>query len=129
MGKLEEADHIAISTDTWDADSNKKDTEHSLLSVTGKSNKIVQRKNNFNLAHFIDKDMAPCFCVLAARSIRSGSHTAPILAKLLKEIFKEFKIDEKIDVILRDGAMESTNLSGFQSVWCTAHILNLVLLF
>ncbi|KAF7636907.1 Dimer_Tnp_hAT domain-containing protein [Meloidogyne graminicola] len=114
IAQLEEAKYIAITTDTWDGDSNnnnitKKETnDHSLISVT---------------AHFINKEMEPTFCVLAARSIKPELN----INILLQTIFTEFKIEDKIHVILRGGAMESSgNLNGcHHSIWCQAHILNL----
>nr|CAD2155131.1 unnamed protein product [Meloidogyne enterolobii] len=107
INQLEDAKYISITTDTWDGDCNtnttKKETsDHTLLSVT---------------AHFINKQMEPSFCVLAARGIKPDMN----IHLLLQQIFNEFKIEDKIHVILRGGAMDT----GSHSIWCQAHILTL----
>lgn len=78
----------------------------------------------------MDKDFNSKFVVLDAKPI-VGRHTAAELAPALKDSIAAFEIDkEKCHAIVRDGAMRATTeLAGFDSIWCLAHILNRVILY
>ena len=71
--------------------------------------------------------MKPKFSVLDAMPV-VGKHTAENLSSILEESIDHFEIERsKCHLVVRDGGMKATtNAAGFDSLWCWAHVLNLV---
>jgi hypothetical protein len=66
--------------------------------------------------------------ILDASPLINASHTAGNVAPILSKVIDDYSLRDRVHVIVRDGAMAATtNLAGFDSIWCFAHILNRVI--
>lgn len=106
--ELEEADHIAVTTDLWTSLAN-----DSYMSLT---------------AHFIAKDWKLCSIALSTVHFEKD-HTGENIMEELLFICREWSIEQKVKILVSDGAA-NMQLAGRKLPWyhinCFAHNLHLV---
>ncbi|XP_072400683.1 E3 SUMO-protein ligase ZBED1-like [Diabrotica undecimpunctata] len=100
--------YISVTTDIWTSDSNK-----AYITVTG---------------HFIFKSVLRAH-VLSTREL-PGSHTGENISLMLGDIFKHWKIENKIIAVVSDnGSNIKSAISNYLQIFhlpCVAHTLNLI---
>ncbi|KAL0808545.1 hypothetical protein ABMA28_012990 [Loxostege sticticalis] len=107
--KLEaEADSVCLTTDIWTSSVN-----DAYLGVT---------------AHYIDKDFNLKSVLLDCVPM-SGSHTAENIKSIVIRILQDFKLKEKVLIMVTDNASNmrsAVEKMGFKHFGCYAHTLNLI---
>jgi hypothetical protein len=107
--ELEDVKHIALTSDCWTSKQN-----YPYIDLT---------------AHYLNSNFQIRNLNLAVRHILGG-HNSENLAKYMRNIIKEYKIDSKISFIVTDNASSVVNAVeklGFKSLRCFGHILNLII--
>jgi hypothetical protein len=108
--QLQTGDFISFTTDVWtDTTSNR-----AYVSLT---------------AHWIDANFERRFFLLNVRQL-TESHSGVNLAEALKQLLKEWGVEEKVHAFIHDNASNAIKASeeaGFPFITCSAHTLQLVI--
>jgi len=105
---METVDAVTLTTDSWTSA-----TTENYLAVT---------------AYYLDRDYTLRSCVLECVKF-SEQHTADNLANELLRVTREWKVENKVVVVVTDNAaniVSAVKKAGFKHLPCFAHTLNLV---
>ena len=105
--KLQQTEHVALTSDLWTSKANEP-----VITIT---------------SHFLDENNKLQSFVLDTVGF-DQEHSGDNLSSYFKIVAEKWNIDKKTDVIITDNAANITNaveMSGFNSLRCTGHTLNL----